>query len=62
MKNGLTPYNLDKVEIGGMYIASIKENGPLAVLLKSREQAMRSNKKLKNKYITEIFRYYCNEL
>ncbi|CDW72567.1 UNKNOWN [Stylonychia lemnae] len=62
VKNGLTPYNLDKVEIGGMYIASIKEHGPLAVLLKSREQAMRSNKKLKNKYITEIFRFYCNEL
>ena len=59
---GNTPISHDKVEIAGIHIASIKENGPLGVLFKSREQAMRLGRKLKNKYITEIFRHYCNEL
>jgi hypothetical protein len=57
-----SPYPHEKVEIGGMNISSLKEHGPHMVIFKSKEQAMRSSKKLKNKYIAEIFRYYCNEL
>eukprot|EP00347_Sterkiella_histriomuscorum_P011119 403373687 len=40
LKSGaLTPATLnhDKVEIGGIHIASIKEHGPLGILLKSKE-------------------------
>ncbi len=41
--SSLSPYTADKVEIGGMEIASIKDIGPNMVIFKSKEQAIRAS-------------------